>query len=165
MVEDGPIPAAPVDGPVGAAVWDCGATAWLELAAPEDAVDGGVTRVGVAAVELEADDGAVGATATAAVDAVDAVLVRGAVCEVELGVDPIVAVDPVAALGAFAAARVVGVTISPVAGIIDKNDDALGWRMFATACLASPPGWAARKATACGGGITMPIVAASCSIR
>jgi hypothetical protein len=151
-----------VDGPVGADVWDWGAAAWLELGAPEEVVDGGVTRVGVAAVELESDDGAVGATATAAVDAA---LVEGAVCEVELGVDPIVAVDPVVPLGAFAAARVLVVTISPLAGTSDRNDDALGWRMFATACLASPPGCAVRKATACGGGITIPIDAASCSIR
>lgn len=79
--------------------------------------------------------------------------------------EPIVEVDPVVPLGAFAAARVLAVRISPLVGVIDSNEVALGWWMFATACAASPSWCAPRNATACGGAITIPIDAASCSIR
>lgn len=158
------MPAAPVDGPVVAA--DCGA-AWLELGAAVDVLGegAGVTGVGVAAVELAEDEGTVGAAATGAAVAVDAALVDADVGGADVGVEPIVDVDPVVPLGAFAAARVVAVTISPLVGVSDKNEDALGGWMFATACAASPPRRAVRKASACGGGITIPIDAASCSIR
>jgi hypothetical protein len=56
-----------------------------------------VTGVGVAAVELAADDGTVGAAATGDVaDDVDAALVEVVVEDV--GVEPIVEVDPVVLL-------------------------------------------------------------------
>jgi hypothetical protein len=158
VVDGGPTPAAPVDGPVLAEV------VWLELVAPEDVVGADVTGVGVAAVEPAAVDGTVGAAATGDVTApeLDVALL---VDEVEVGVEPIVEVDPVVPAGAFAAASVVAVTISPLVGVSAPNEDALGGWMLASARPALPPGLAARKPTACGGGITMPIVAASCSIR
>lgn len=156
------MPAAPVDGPAVEA--DCGAV-WLELGAVEDALGEGVTGVAVAAVELAPEDGAVAAGATGVVAVDDAALVELDVDGVEVEVEPIVEVDPVVPLGAFAAARVVAVTISPLVGVSDRNEDGLGWWMFATACRASPSRCAARKATACGGGTTMPIDAANCSTR
>lgn len=137
---------------------------WPELVGLEVVVGAGVTRVGVAAVELAAVDGTVGAAATGDVAAAEldvALLVE----DVEVGVEPIVEVDPVVPAGALAAASVVAVTISPLVDVSAPNDDALGWWMFASARPALPPGLAARKPTACGGGITMPIDAASCSIR
>jgi hypothetical protein len=92
----------------------------------EDAVDVGVTAVGVAAVELASDDGTVGAAATADVVESDA---DGAVVGVvvdEVGVEPIVDVEPVVPLAALAAASVAEVTISPFVGVSERNDEALG---------------------------------------
>ena len=83
----------------------------------------------------------------------------------EVGVEPIVEVDPVVPVGALAAASVAEVTISPFAGVSDRNDEALGWWMFASARPALPSPFADRNPTACGGGITMPMDAASCSTR
>lgn len=107
-----------------------------------------MTGVGVAAVELAADDGTVGAAATGDVvaDEVDAALVEVVVDDV--GVELIVEVEPVVPLGAFAAASVVAVTISPLVGVSDKNDDALGSWMFASARPALPSAFAARNPTA-----------------
>jgi hypothetical protein len=65
----------------------------------------------------------------------------------------------------FAAASVLAVTISPLLGVSDSKEDALGWWMFASARPALPSALAPRNPTACAGGITMPIDAASCSIR
>jgi hypothetical protein len=123
VVEGGPTPTAPVDGPVVCP--DC-VTACVELVVLDDEVGAGVTGVGVAALELAAGDEAVGAAATGDVVAaeVDVALVEVVVADV--GVDPIVEVDPVAPVGAFAAASVVAVTISPLVGVSDSNEDALG---------------------------------------
>lgn len=142
--------------------------AWDELGAADDEVCVGVTVVGVAAVEPAAADGTVGAVAVAA--GVTAVLVEAAVVDgvadgVAVGVDAIVEVEPVAPVGAFAFARSVAVTTAPLPGVTDRNEDELGWRMFATARGALPSPRAARNPTACGGAITIPIDAASCSIR
>lgn len=86
----------------------------------------GVTGVGVAAVELASDDGAVGAAATADVvgSDMDAALV-GVVVD-EVGVEPIVEVESVVPAGALAAASVAEVTISPFVAVSDRNDEALG---------------------------------------
>ena len=128
-------------------------------------MDVGVTAVGVAAVELASDDGTVGAAATADVVEPDAdVPVVGVVVD-EVGVEPIVDVEPVVPVAALAAASVAEVTISPFVGVSERNDEALGWWMFASARPALPLAFADRKPTACGGGITMPIEPASCSIR
>ena len=92
---------------------------------PDDEV--GVTAVGVAAVELASDDGTVGAAATA--DVVESEVLVGVVVD-ELGVEPIVEVEPVvpdAADAALAAVSVAEVTISPLAVVSARNDDALGW--------------------------------------
>jgi hypothetical protein len=104
VVEGGPTPAAPVDGPVLAEV------VWPELVAPEDVVGACVTGFCVAAVEPAAVDGTVGAAATGDVVAAD-VAVALLVDELEVGVEPIVEVDPVVPAGVFAAASVVAVTI------------------------------------------------------
>jgi hypothetical protein len=140
---------------------DC-PTAGVELVVLDDEVGAGVTGVGVAALELAAEDGAVGAAATAEVVApeVDAALVVD-----DVGVVSVVEADPVVLDAALAAASVAEVTISPLVGVSERNEDALGSWMFASALRASPFGCAARKPTACAGGITMPIDAASCSIR
>ena len=133
----------------------------------DDVVGAVVAGVGVAALVLAAEDGTVGAAAvgvTAASD-VDPSVVELLVDEVEVDVEPIVEVDPVVPAGAFAAASVSAVTISPLVGVSERNDEELGSWMFASACPGLPSAFAARKPTACGGGITMPIVAASCSIR
>jgi hypothetical protein len=132
---------------------------------PEDEVGAAVTGVGVAAVELEPDDGTVGAAATADVVEPEVDAAPVGVVVVEVGVEPIVDVEPVVLDAAFAAASVAEVTISPLVGVRDRNDEALGWWMFASARPALPSALADRKPTACGGGITMPIVPASCSIR
>jgi hypothetical protein len=132
---------------------------------PDDEVGAGVTAVGVAAVELASDDGAVGATATA--DVVESEVLVGVVVD-EVGVEPIVEVEPVvpdAADAALAAASVAEVTISPFAGVSERNDEALGAWMFASARPGLPWPFDDRNPTACGGGITMPIVPASCSMR
>jgi hypothetical protein len=169
-----------VDDPVaGTTACDC-EVAGLELVV-EDEVGAGVTSVGVAALVLAADDGAVGATAAgvaaapdadaavvalvAAVVALLAAVVALLVDEVEVGVEPIVEVDPVVPAGAVAAASVSAVTISPLVGVSERNDDELGAWMFETARPGLPSALAARKPTACGGGITMPIDPASCWIR
>ena len=149
----------------GTTACDCD-VAGLELVV-EDEVGAGVTGVGVAALVLAADDGAVGTTAVgvAAVLEVDAAVVAVLIDEVEVGVEPIVEVDPVVPAGAVAAASVSAVTISPLVGVSERNDDELGAWMFATARPGLPSALAARKPTACGGGITMPMDVASCSIR
>ena len=165
MVEGGPTPTAPVDGPVDEATVGDGVAAWLEVVVLEDEVDAGVTGVGVAAVELASDDGTVGAAATADVVEADVdVAVVGVVVD-EVGVEPIVAVEPVVPAAVLAAASVAEVTISPFVGISERNDEALGSWMFASARPALPLALADRKPTACAGGITMPIEPASCSIR
>jgi hypothetical protein len=169
VVEGGPTPTAPVDGPVVpcACVVACDCEpVWLELVVLEDDVGAGVTVVGDVAVELAVDDGVVVVPVTAPVAApvLDA-LVELLVDEVEDDVEPIVEVDPVVPAGAFAAANVSAVTISPLLGVSDRNEDALGAWMFASAFPAFASECAARKLTACGGAITIPIEAANCSIR
>ena len=86
-------------------------------------VGAGVTGVGVAAVELAEEDGTVGAAATGEVVAPE---VDEALDVDDVGVVPIVEVDPVVPAGALAAASVVAVTISPLVGVSDRNEDALG---------------------------------------
>jgi hypothetical protein len=169
VVEGGPTPTAPVDGPVvpcGCVLACEGVLSWPELVVPEDELGVGVTVVGDVAVELAVDDGVVAvlvapAVVAAAVDAVEVLLVD----EVEVDVEPIVEVDPVVPAGAFAAANVSAVTISPLLGVRERNEEALGAWRFASAFPAFASECAARKLTACGGAITMPIEAANCSIR
>jgi hypothetical protein len=131
----------------------------------DDEVGAGVTAVGVAAVVLASDDGAVGAAATADVVGSDVDAATVGVVVDEVGVEPIVEVESVEPAAALVAASVAEVTISPFVGVSERNDEALGWWMLASARPALPLAFADRKPTACGGGITMPIVPASCSIR
>jgi hypothetical protein len=95
----------------------------VALVVLDDEVGAGVTGVGVAALELAAEDGAVGAAATAEVVApeVDAALVVD-----DVGVVLIVEVDPVVLDAALAAASVAEVTISPLVGVSERKEDALG---------------------------------------
>ena len=161
VVEGGPTPTAPVDEVVGSCEVGC-----VELVV-EDDVGAVVAGVGVAALVLAAEDGTVGAAAvgvTAALD-VDPSVVALLVDEVEVGVELIVEVDSVVPAGAVAAASMSAVTMSPLVGVSERNDDELGSWMFASARPGLPSALAARKPTACGGGITMPMDAASCSIR
>jgi hypothetical protein len=166
VVEGGPTAAAPVAGP-DVDTGDCDEVDWLELDDPEEGEDTGLTGVGVAAVVPAAEAGTVGAEATgvaAAVD-VDAVLVGVVGDDVAVGVEVIVEAEPVVSLDAFAWARVVAVTISPLPGLSAKNDDELGSWMLAAARAALASARPVRNPTACGGGITMPIDPASCSTR
>jgi hypothetical protein len=98
----------------------------MELVVLDDEAGAGVTGVGVAAFELAAEDEAVGAAATGDVVAAEVDVALVEVVVEDVGVEPIVEVDPVVSAGAFAAASVVAVTISPFVGVSDSNEDALG---------------------------------------
>ena len=115
-------------------------------------------------VEAVDCDCVAGARATAA--AGDAYEVVDVVAAPAPGVVLVVCVpvdeDPV---GALAAAITVGVTRTPLVDGELRNVVELGARTFVTAARTFPPARAAMKPTDPGGAITIPIPAASFSIR
>ena len=79
---------------------------------------------------------------------------------------PVGAVPGAVAVGiALAAARLAGVTTKPLLELELRNALAVGWWMLAMAAPTLAPWLALRKPTDAGGAITMPIPAATRSIR
>jgi len=98
------------------------------------------------------------------------VVVEAAVVVVGAAVVVVGAVEGVAAVADVVpdcsqAARLWDVTTAPFVVVSNEKLLASGWWMFAAARPTSPLWCAVRKPTAWGGGITMPMFAASCSIR